>query len=89
MKVALLPGDGIGKEIIPEAVKVLKALRGVSIEFEEAPIAGAGVDAFDDPLPPSTLDLCLKADAMTSRFGRSQRTVLEQLSCESAYYGDR
>jgi len=64
MKVALLPGDGIGKEIIPEAVKVLSALRGVSIDFEEAPIAGAGVDAFGDPLPPSTLELCRKCDAV-------------------------
>lgn len=77
MKVALLPGDGIGKEIIPEAVKVLKALRGVSIEFEEAPIAGAGVDAFDDPLPPSTLDLCLKADAVL--FGAAGAPQYEHL----------
>jgi len=64
MRVALLPGDGIGREIIPEAVKVLQALRGVSITFEEAPVAGAGVDAFDDPLPPSTLELCRKSDAV-------------------------
>ncbi|MFC7398506.1 3-isopropylmalate dehydrogenase [Chelatococcus sp. GCM10030263] len=66
MKIALLPGDGIGKEIVPEAVKILKALSsaGLAFDMEEAPIAGAGVDAADDPLPPETLALCRRSDAI-------------------------
>src|ERR1700752_5156152 len=49
MKIAVLPGDGIGPEIMREAVKVLNGL-GESFEFEEAPIGGAGYDASGDPL---------------------------------------
>jgi 3-isopropylmalate dehydrogenase len=66
MKIAVLPGDGIGQEIVPEAVKVLEALSrfGVRFEMEEAPIAGAGVDEADDPLPPATLELARGADAI-------------------------
>ena len=79
MKIALLPGDGIGKEIIPEAVKVLRALEGpgIHLEMTEAPVAGAGVDAFDDPLPPSTLELCLKSDAVL--FGAAGAPQYESL----------
>ena len=79
MKIALLPGDGIGKEIIPEAVKVLRALEGPEIHFgmTEAPVAGAGVDAYDDPLPPSTLELCLKSDAVL--FGAAGAPQYESL----------
>ncbi|MBA3516975.1 MAG: 3-isopropylmalate dehydrogenase [Rhizobiales bacterium] len=56
----------MGKEIIPEAVKVLTALSGDGFrpEFEEAHIGGAGVDAAADPLPPATLDLARRADAI-------------------------
>jgi 3-isopropylmalate dehydrogenase len=66
MKIAVLPGDGIGPEIIAQAVKVLKALsrHGLSIELEEAPIGGAGVDAAGDPLPDATLQLAREADAV-------------------------
>ncbi len=65
-KIAILPGDGIGKEIVPEAVKVLRALerQGARFEFVEAPIGGAGVDAADDPLPPATLELARNSDAI-------------------------
>lgn len=62
-KVAVLPGDGIGPEVVTEAVKVLKA-SGVAIEFEEALIGGCAYDATGDPLPTSTLDLCKQADAI-------------------------
>ena len=47
MKIAVLPGDGIGPEIVAQAVKVLEALRGdgLKIEMEQAPVGGAGYDA--------------------------------------------
>jgi 3-isopropylmalate dehydrogenase len=66
MKVAILPGDGIGTEIVAEAVKVLKALeRGaLRIDMEAAPVGGAGYDAAGDPLPEPTLALAKKADAI-------------------------
>jgi 3-isopropylmalate dehydrogenase len=63
MKIALLPGDGIGPEIIREAVKVLKGL-GESFEFEEAPLGGAGYEASGHPLPDATLALARQADAV-------------------------
>jgi 3-isopropylmalate dehydrogenase len=63
MKIAVLPGDGIGPEIMREAVKVLNGL-GESFEFEEAPIGGAGYDASGDPLPDRTLALAKQADAI-------------------------
>ena len=66
MKIAVLPGDGIGPEIVAQAVKVLEALRreGSNIELEHAPIGGAGYDAAGDPLPQTTLDLARAADAV-------------------------
>ena len=64
MKIAVLPGDGIGKEVTAQAVKVLKAVVGTAAEFEEAPIGGAGLDAAGVPLPPATFELARKADAI-------------------------
>jgi len=66
MKIAVLPGDGIGPEIVAQAVKVLQALArdGMNIELEPAPIGGAGYDAAGDPLPDATLDLAQAADAV-------------------------
>ncbi|HZN26794.1 MAG TPA: isocitrate/isopropylmalate family dehydrogenase, partial [Burkholderiales bacterium] len=66
MKVAVLPGDGIGPEIVAQAAKVLRALAsdGLKIELEEAPFGGAGFDAHGDPLPSSTLQLAKAADAV-------------------------
>ena len=66
MKIALLPGDGIGPEIVREAARVLDALRrdGLPIETEAAPIGGAGHDAAGHPLPESTLKLAKAADAV-------------------------
>ncbi len=66
MKIAVLPGDGIGPEIVAQAVKVMKALAGdgLKLEMEEAPIGGAGYDAAGDPLPESTLALAKAADAV-------------------------
>jgi len=66
MKIAILPGDGIGPEIVREARKVLAVLRadGMPIEVEEAPIGGAGYDAAGQPLPEATLALAKAADAV-------------------------
>ncbi|NDP48813.1 MAG: 3-isopropylmalate dehydrogenase [Sulfuriferula multivorans] len=66
MKIAVLPGDGIGPEIVAQAVKVLDVLRaeGAKIETETAPIGGAGYDAAGDPLPDATLKLAREADAV-------------------------
>ena len=66
MKIAVLPGDGIGPEIVGQAQRVLEVLRaaGLPIETEAAPIGGAGYDAAGDPLPPATLALAQAADAI-------------------------
>ena len=66
MKIAVLAGDGIGPEIIAQAMKVLDVLRqdGLELELEEAPYGGAGYDAHGDPLPPATLKLAREADAV-------------------------
>ncbi|HTM59009.1 MAG TPA: 3-isopropylmalate dehydrogenase [Burkholderiales bacterium] len=63
MRVAVLPGDGIGPEIIREAEKVLRKL-GLPLEFEQAAVGGAGYEASGDPLPPKTLALAKAADAV-------------------------
>jgi 3-isopropylmalate dehydrogenase len=63
MKVAVLPGDGIGKEIVAQAVRVLRRLE-LPLELEEAPVGGAGYEAAGDPLPDATLALARKADAI-------------------------
>jgi len=64
MKIALLPGDGIGPEIVTQAVKVLKALDGLSVETEHAPVGGNAYDLTGDPLPAATLKLARDADAI-------------------------
>jgi 3-isopropylmalate dehydrogenase len=66
MKIAVLPGDGIGPEIVGQAVRVLEALRsdGLKLEIESSVIGGAAYDAAGDPLPAPTLDLARKADAV-------------------------
>jgi len=63
MKIAVLPGDGIGKEIVAEAIQVLGRL-GLKFEFEEAPAGGAGFEASGHPLPERTLALARQADAI-------------------------
>jgi 3-isopropylmalate dehydrogenase len=66
MKIAVLPGDGIGKEVTAQAVRVLEATLGnsVSYELKEAPIGGAGQEAVGDALPPETLKLAQASDAI-------------------------
>jgi 3-isopropylmalate dehydrogenase len=66
MKIAVLPGDGIGTEIVAQAMKVLDVLKrdGMKIETEAAAIGGAGYDAAGDPLPEATLKLAQASDAV-------------------------
>ena len=63
MKIAVLPGDGIGPEIVAQAVKVLNALN-LPMQLEHAPIGGAGYEAAGDPLPDATLALAQQSDAV-------------------------
>ena len=66
-RIAVLPGDGIGQEVTEQAVRVLRAVEKVSsasFEFEQALVGGAAIDATGHPLPPATLDLCTKAQAI-------------------------
>ena len=63
MKIAVLPGDGIGTEIVAEAVKVLKALE-LTCEFEFADVGGVAYERHGHPLPPATLALAKDADAV-------------------------
>jgi 3-isopropylmalate dehydrogenase len=65
-KITVLPGDGIGIEIIAEAVKVIHALKadGLDVELTEAPVGGAGYDAAGKPLPDETLALVKEADSI-------------------------
>ncbi|GHU38312.1 3-isopropylmalate dehydrogenase [Betaproteobacteria bacterium] len=65
MKILVLPGDGIGKEVTAQSVKVLNTIgKHLAVELTEAPIGGAGVEAAGDPLPTATLELARKADAI-------------------------
>ena len=63
MKIAILPGDGIGPEITKQAVKILDAF-DLTKDIEYAPIGGSAFELHNDPLPASTLDLAKKADAI-------------------------
>ncbi len=63
MKIAVLPGDGIGTEIVAEAVKVLNVL-DLKFEMETALVGGAAYDAYGHPLPEATLKLAMDSDAV-------------------------
>ena len=63
MKIAVLAGDGIGSEIVAEALKVLKAT-GLPLSFEEALVGGVAYAATGHPLPKETLDLAMASDAV-------------------------
>ena len=61
--IAVLPGDGIGPEIIAQAVRVLRALK-LPLEINEAPVGGAAYDLHGHPLPPATLELAKRSNAV-------------------------
>jgi 3-isopropylmalate dehydrogenase len=66
-KITLLPGDGIGPEVIAEAVKVLDATaekRGFSVEYTTCNAGGAAIDAHNDPMPDSVVETCKASDAV-------------------------
>ncbi|MEM7561922.1 MAG: 3-isopropylmalate dehydrogenase [Pseudomonadota bacterium] len=66
-KIAVLAGDGIGPEIVAEAVKVIDCLQTAfdfDVVLQSAPVGGAGYDAEGDPLPVSTLEVCQSSDAI-------------------------
>lgn len=66
-KIAVFPGDGIGKEVVGEAVEVLKLVDkkyGLSLEFEEALVGGSAYDEYKTPLPESSLKLAKESDAV-------------------------
>lgn len=90
MKIAVLPGDGIGPEIVAQAVRVLNALN-LGCVLEEAPVGGAGYRAKGHPLPPETLALCKVSDAIL--FGAvgdfSLDTLPRELRPEQAILGLR
>ncbi|MCD6027751.1 MAG: leuB [Solimicrobium sp.] len=90
MKIAILPGDGIGPEIIAQAVKVLNALEE-PFEMETAAVGGAGYAAYGHPLPEVTLNLTKKADAILfGAVGDWQYDTLERsLRPEQAILGLR
>lgn len=67
IKVALLPGDGIGPEVVAQAVKVLNAIAArhkFVVQLEEALIGAVAIDKTGDPLPPETIELCKNSDAV-------------------------
>jgi len=67
MKIAVLPGDGVGPEVCREAVRALKTLThycDCDFQFVERPIGGAAIREHDTPLPDATLQTCLKSDAV-------------------------
>jgi 3-isopropylmalate dehydrogenase len=61
--IACLPGDGIGPEVLEQALRVLDALP-VDVETVQLPFGGSAIDATGDPLPPETLDVCRSARAV-------------------------
>ena len=63
MNIAVLPGDGVGREVVAEAVRVLEALEE-RFEFEFADVGGAAYEAHGHPLPDSTLKLAQSAQAV-------------------------
>ncbi|MCW2277646.1 3-isopropylmalate dehydrogenase [Heliophilum fasciatum] len=66
-RIAVLPGDGIGAEVVPQALRVLDAVAakaGITFEYTYALIGGAAIDATGHPLPPETLELCRNSDAV-------------------------
>ncbi|MDE5072160.1 MAG: 3-isopropylmalate dehydrogenase [Trichodesmium sp. St16_bin4-tuft] len=66
-RITLLPGDGIGPEIMAVAVDVLKVVGkqfNLKFEFKEAPIGGVAIDATGEPLPKETLEMCRNSNAV-------------------------
>lgn len=78
-KIAVLPGDGIGPEIVEQAMRVVSAL-GIDVTLEQAPVGGAAYDQHGHPLPPSTLELAKSSHAVL--FGAVGDWKYDQLARE-------
>ena len=93
MKIAVMAGDGIGPEIMVEALRVLEVLRrdGLKIETESALVGGAAFDACGQPLPEATLTLAKQADAVLfgSVGGPRYDSLPRELRAEKAILGLR
>ncbi len=94
MKVILIPGDGIGPEIVDAAHRVLKRVVGkqqMSLDFEEHFAGGAAIDKFGMPLPQATIDACKQADAtlLGAVGGPKWDNVAAELRAEKAILGLR
>jgi 3-isopropylmalate dehydrogenase len=66
-KIALMPGDGIGPEVVAESVKILDAIAdrsGFKFKYTHVPAGGEAIDAHNDPMPQCTLDVCKASDAV-------------------------
>jgi 3-isopropylmalate dehydrogenase len=66
-RIAVLPGDGIGQEVTPQAQRILQLVgraAGIGFEFESGLVGGSAIDAAGTPLPPATLALCRQAHAI-------------------------
>lgn len=82
-RIAVLPGDGVGQEVTPQAVRALEAVgkrTGLSFTFSEAPIGGGVYEKLGHSLPPATVDLCVAADAVL--FGSVGSPALDALPRE-------
>jgi 3-isopropylmalate dehydrogenase len=82
-RIAVLPGDGVGQEVTPQAVRALEAVgkrTGLSFSFSEAPIGGATYEKLGHSLPPATVDLCVASDAVL--FGSVGSPALDALPRE-------
>ncbi len=67
LKIAVLPGDGVGAEVTMQAVRVLRTIAEIEnheFDFVEMPIGGVGIKAKNSPLPDETLEVCLRSDAV-------------------------
>lgn len=67
MKIAVIPGDGIGKEVINQAIKVLKAIEDkykCNFQFNEALLGGVAIDKTGSPIPEETIDICKSSQAV-------------------------
>ena len=81
LNIAVLPGDGIGPEIIAQALRVLEVLKkeGLDMTFTEAPLGGQAYDQFGHPYPEFTQDICRKADAvLLGAVGGPQYDILDR-----------
>jgi len=93
-KIAVLPGDGIGPEVVAEAVKLIERLRrdfGLKAEMETAPVGGTAYDLHQHPLPQATLNLARAADAVLlgAVGGVKWETLARDLRPEKALLGLR